>query len=298
MNNGEIVYNTRVAIISDIHGNYQALKAVIEDIEKKGIKYIICLGDIIGNGINSRRCIDMVKSKCNIVLKGNVDDRFCMNPEDFKDDEVEYDRITFYQQLLTEDDINYLNSLPLYTEFYMSGNLIRLFHAAIDSPYKTITNYELDFRKKYELFKINVNDSNNIADVVIFGHIHYHFLEKIYGKSLINCGSVGCSGCPVLEDGYNSVDEISNAHYLILNGNLNDKSNGDIDFIFRSVPYDKETEIIESNNLNNIDPGYDTLLRTGYYPALPRVMKKIAEDGYKFFDLNTDSDLESVKKSR
>ena len=46
----------RVAIISDIHGNYQALKSVIDDINKKGIKNIICLGDIIGKGINSRKC--------------------------------------------------------------------------------------------------------------------------------------------------------------------------------------------------------------------------------------------------
>lgn len=284
MNNSQVFKNTKIAVISDIHGNYQALKAVIDDIEKKNINNIICLGDLIGKGINSRKCIDLVKSKCNIVLKGNVDDRFCMNPEDFKNDENEYNRIKYYQQFLTKDDIDYLTNLPLCTEFYLSGNLIRLFHACADNPYKTLTNYEFDFRKKYELFKPSVNTSDNIADIVIFGHIHYHFLEKIYGKSLINCGSVGCSGCPVLEDGYNSEDEISNAHYLILTGNLNDKNNGDIEFSFQSITYDKETEIMESNNLNNIELGYDILLKTGYYPGLPRVMKNISEDGYKFFN--------------
>lgn len=291
MNNGEIIKNARIAVISDIHGNYQALKSVIADIEKKNINYIICLGDIIGKGINSRKCIDIIKSKCNIVLKGNVDDRFCMNPKDFKNDENEYNRIKFYQQFLTKDDIDYLNNLPLHTEFYLSGNLIRIFHASVNNPYKTITNYELDFRRKYDLFKPYANTSNNIADVVIFGHIHYHFLEKIYGKTLINCGSVGCSGCPVLEDGYNSVDEISNAHYLILNGNLNDRSNSNIEFSFQSVTYDKETEIIESNKLNNIEPGYETLLRSGYYPGLPNVMKKISEDGYNFFNQDTRGGL-------
>ena len=271
----------KIAIISDIHGNFQALKAIIEDIEKKGINNIICLGDIIGKGINSRKCIDLVKEKCNIVLKGNVDDRFCANAEDFKDNETEYNRIKFYQQFLTKEDIDYLNNLPLFTEFYMSGNLIRLFHASIDNPYKGVFNYDLDFRKKYELFK-----SNTIADIVIYGHIHYQFLEKIYGKTLINCGSVGCSGCPVLEYGYDSVTEISNAHYLIINGNLNDKNNGNIEFSFESVPYDKETEIKESNELNNIDPGYETLLRRGYYPGLPNVMKKFIDDGYKLFKGN------------
>lgn len=272
---------TRIAIISDIHGNFQALKSVIEDIDSKGISIIICLGDIIGKGINSRRCIDLIKQKCNIVLKGNVDDRFCANAEDFKENETEYNRIKYYQQFLTKEDIEYLTSLPLYTEFYMSGNLVRLFHASINDPYKGVFNYDLDFRKKYELFK-----SDTIADIVIYGHIHYQFLEKIYGKTLINCGSVGCSGCPVLEDGYDSNVEISNAHYLIINGSLNDKNNGNIEFSFESVPYNKDIEINESNSLNNIDPGYETLLRRGYYPGLPNVMKKFTDDGYKLFKGN------------
>ena len=274
----------RIAIISDIHGNYQALKAVIDDIRNKGINNIICLGDIIGKGINSRRCIDLVKSTCNIVLKGNVDDRFCMNPEDFKDDENEYNRIKFYQQTLTEEDINYLTNLPIYTEFYMSGNLIRLFHASVNNLYKTVFNYDLDFKNKYELFKLN----DSIADVVVYGHIHYQFMEKIYGKTLVNCGSVGTSGCPVLEDGYDSKDEISNAHYLIINGNLNDKENGKIEFSFESVPYDKETELKESEEAGNIDPGYDELLRRGYYPGLPNVMKNFIDKGYTLFNNKKD----------
>ena len=269
-----------IAIISDIHGNYQALKAVIDDIKKKNINSIICLGDIIGKGINSRRCIDLVKSTCNIVLKGNVDDRFCANPEDFKDNENEYYRIKYYQKSLTDEDINYLTNLPIYTEFYMSGNLIRLFHASVNNPYKTVFTYDLDFRKKYELFKLN----DSIADVVIYGHIHYQFLEKIYGKTLINCGSVGTSGCPVLEDGYDSKSEISNAHYLIISGNLNSKENGKLEFSFESVPYDKETELIESEEAGNIDPGYDELLRRGYYPGLPDVMKNFIDKGYKLFN--------------
>ena len=273
-----------IAIISDIHGNYQALRAVIEDIRSKNIEIIICLGDIIGKGINSRKCIDLIRQNCVTVLRGNVDERFCMNPDEFKDDENEYNRILYYQKALNQDDIDYLANLPLSEEFYVSGNLIRLFHAFPDNPYKTINNYELDFRKKYEMFKPASNTSNNIADVVIYGHVHYHFMEKIYGKTLINCGSVGSSGCPILEDGYNSIDEISNAHYLIITGNLNDKENGKIEFSFESVPYDKETEIEESNKAENIEPQYDVLLKTGYYPALPKVMNKIKNDGYKLFE--------------
>jgi protein phosphatase len=207
-----------------------------------------------------------------------------MNPDEFKDDENEYNRITYYQKTLNKEDIDYLVNLPLSEEFYISGSLVRLFHAFPDNPYKTINNYELDFRKKYEMFKPVSNTSNNIADVVIYGHVHYHFMEKIYGKTLINCGSVGSSGCPILENGYNSIDEISNAHYLIITGNLNDKENGKIEFSFESVPYDKETEIEDSNKAKNIEPDYDILLKTGYYPVLPKVMNKIKNDGYKLFE--------------
>ena len=284
MNNNVIIKNAKIAIISDIHGNYQALKAVISDIEQKNINYIICLGDVIGKGINSRKCIDLIKEKCNIVLQGNVDNRFCMNPDIFKDDVNEYNRIKFHQQFLIDDDIKYLSNLPLCIEFYLSGNLIRLFHASPNNPYKTVENYEMDFTKKYQLFEPNKNTTNNIADIVIFGHLHYQFVEKFYGKTLINCGSVGCSGCPILKDGYNSNHEISNAHYLILSGNLNDKENGNIEFYLESVIYDKETEIMESEKLNNIDPGYDNLLKNAYYPGLPNIMKAISEKGYKLFE--------------
>lgn len=277
----EEIKQVKIAVISDIHGNYQALKAIINDIEEEKTDYIICLGDIIGKGINSRRCIDLIKEKCSLVLRGNVDDRFCRTPEDFKNDENEYNRIKFYQQFLTNDDINYLNNLPIFTEFYLSGNLIRLFHASLDDVYTTIENYEMDFTKKYKLFEPNEYTVSKVADMVIFGHLHYNFMEKIYGKTLINCGSVGCSGCPILKEGYNSKEEISNAHYLILTGNLNDINNGNIGYYFKSVVYDKDTEIKESNELNNIDYGYENLLREGYYPGLPNIMKKISENGYK-----------------
>lgn len=280
--NGEMVKDVKIAVISDVHGNYQALLAVMNDIQKKGISNIVCLGDIIGKGVHSRKCIDLIRAKCSIVLMGNVDDRFCDNPEKFKDNVEEYRRIQYYQSLLTKEDIEYIHSLPLFTEFYLSGNLVRLFHSSINDPYLTLTNYDLDFRKKYHLFCPD-NCSKEVADIVVYGHIHYHFLEKIYGKTLMNCGSVGCSGCAVLEDGYNSVKEISNAHYLILQGNLNDRESGSISFQFESVPYDKEKEIEDSDSFHNIYPGYRELLERGHYPDLDDIMEKFLKDGYQIF---------------
>ena len=47
----------KIAIISDIHGNYTALKTVLEDINKKEIKDIYCLGDVIGKGTRPNECL-------------------------------------------------------------------------------------------------------------------------------------------------------------------------------------------------------------------------------------------------
>ena len=50
----------KIAFISDIHGNLEALKATLEDIEKRKVDKIICLGDIIAKGIHSKECLDLI----------------------------------------------------------------------------------------------------------------------------------------------------------------------------------------------------------------------------------------------
>ena len=50
--------NKRLAIITDIHGNIEGLNAILKDIENKNIDEIICLGDTIDIGPNSKECID------------------------------------------------------------------------------------------------------------------------------------------------------------------------------------------------------------------------------------------------
>ena len=53
----------KIAIISDIHGNLEALKATINVIEKKLVDQIICLGDTIAKGIHPHECIKLIKEK-------------------------------------------------------------------------------------------------------------------------------------------------------------------------------------------------------------------------------------------
>jgi predicted phosphodiesterase len=70
------------AIISDIHSNLEALRAVLTDIGEHKVEEIYCLGDVVGYGPNPRECVDEVMN-CKIVLLGNHDQGAMFDPEGF-----------------------------------------------------------------------------------------------------------------------------------------------------------------------------------------------------------------------
>lgn len=61
----------KYAIVSDIHGNLEALTSVLADIDRRGVDSIHCLGDVIGYGSDPRACLDLVESRCDTRLLGN-----------------------------------------------------------------------------------------------------------------------------------------------------------------------------------------------------------------------------------
>ncbi|MEM6394643.1 MAG: metallophosphoesterase family protein [Planctomycetota bacterium] len=73
----------KTAVISDIHGNLVALKAVLADIEKQGVDRIVCLGDIIGYGPEPTACLDLVRERCEFALMGNHDFAVLYEPTSF-----------------------------------------------------------------------------------------------------------------------------------------------------------------------------------------------------------------------
>lgn len=74
------IQNRKVAIISDIHANLEALEVVLKDIKRQKITEIICLGDIIGFGPNPVECVQLVLERCQIVLKGDHEEFFEQTP--------------------------------------------------------------------------------------------------------------------------------------------------------------------------------------------------------------------------
>ena len=61
----------RLALISDIHANLEALEAVLRDIETADVEKIHCLGDVIGYGCDPVACLRLVQDHCEIKLMGN-----------------------------------------------------------------------------------------------------------------------------------------------------------------------------------------------------------------------------------
>jgi diadenosine tetraphosphatase ApaH/serine/threonine PP2A family protein phosphatase len=83
----EIDMQKSLAVISDIHANFEALSAVISDFQAQGVTEAVCLGDIVGyaSGVNS--CVRKIRKMDFPALLGNHDAAACFGdiPEEFND---------------------------------------------------------------------------------------------------------------------------------------------------------------------------------------------------------------------
>lgn len=99
----------KIAVISDIHGNYPALKAVLDDIDSVGIKDVFCLGDIVGYYCQVNECIDVLRERKIYSLLGNHDyymiSGTCCNSRTVKM------CIDYQKTIIRRDNIEWLSSL-------------------------------------------------------------------------------------------------------------------------------------------------------------------------------------------
>ncbi len=262
----------KIAIISDIHGNLEALNSVLNDIKERKIDKIICLGDMIAKGTHQQECVELVKNNCDIVLKGNCDEYFTSDIDLSTKSKQEVDRINWNKNKLTNDNVNYIRQLPYCYEFYMSGRLIRLFHAHPQKIDKFAGNID-KIDRLYELFLPSSNTISDLkADVVIYGHIHTPYVQKIYNRMLINTGSIG-NAIDVFrndeKDG--NVKNTTVANYLILSGVYNSKDiDNKISYELVSVPYNIEKEL--NSNSDNIElESYQEEIRNGKYRDMNKI---------------------------
>jgi len=230
----------RAAVISDIHGNLPALESVMNDISKRKVDSVICLGDLIGKGPNSKEVIDICRKECEIVVKGNWDDGiYNVYKGNWEMDE----KNRWYINSAYPEQIEYLGSLPHTAEIYLNGKLIRLFHA---HPYN-FNRYFQDspIEKRLELFDYYDSDTKALADIAVYGDIHNAYMQIVHGRCLINVGSVG-----------NPLD-ITQASYVILDGS-------GVQFIRVTYDIEKAVMLAKEYNVPDLD-GYISELRTAKY---------------------------------
>jgi len=195
------------ALISDVHGNVEALEAVLREIRHQGIDEIWCIGDIVGYGPDPIACTDLIKRNCSLVLMGNHDWALLNSPVGFNTlatamvyKAKEWMRVTDESTEEDRERWNFLSQLPLSAE--VDGMF--LVHA---SPRAELSEYILpsdvahDPRKFEEIFSM-------IDRVCIVGHSHVPCiitedleLSLVRGESfsielgdrkkIINIGSVG-----------------------------------------------------------------------------------------------------------
>lgn len=122
--------------------------------------------------------------------------------------------------------------------------------------------------------------SDEKADIVIYGHIHTPYVQKIYNRTLINTGSLGNSIDVFRNDEKDgNVKNTTVANYLILSGVYNSKNiNNKISFELISVPYDIDKEL--NANSDNIELySYREELKNGKYRDIEKIYDKFEARG-------------------
>ena len=178
-----------LALISDIHGNLPALKAVLKDADRAKAKQIWCLGDLVGHAPFPNECVGLIQKKASASIVGNYD-RNVIDFEQKKNEWKKYkkpatfDAFEWNNQHLNPRSQRYLRSLPQNLRRKIGPFNILLTHGSpqcIDEPIFPETPQE----RLAELGKTAQ------ADIIVMGHTHRFMNRKVGHQWFINPGSVG-----------------------------------------------------------------------------------------------------------
>jgi diadenosine tetraphosphatase ApaH/serine/threonine PP2A family protein phosphatase len=102
----------RIAIISDIHSNIEALTEVFKVIEQQRVDRIVSLGDVVGYGASPNPCCDLVREHAEVTLLGNHDAAVAGRMDySFYYDAARH-ALDWSANVITEDNLGWLRSLP------------------------------------------------------------------------------------------------------------------------------------------------------------------------------------------
>lgn len=158
----------RYAIISDIHGNIEALEKILDKFEELGgIDKYYCLGDIVGYGAEPQACCDRVRELCEVTLLGNHDAAVAGRMDYSYYYDAAREALDWCRERLSETNMEWLKGLP-YT--HRLGN-IELSHGSPFQPEEYDYIFALEQAREVARLK------EDLATVTFIGHSH---LTKVF----------------------------------------------------------------------------------------------------------------------
>jgi putative phosphoesterase len=181
----------RLAIFSDIHGNLQALDAVLADIGAQQPDAVYCLGDLVGYGASPNEVTARVRELGCPTVMGNYDDGVGFDRDECGcayREEAERERgqrsLEWTKARTTAENKAYLRSLHHEIRLEDGGRRILLVHG---SPRK-MNEYLFEDRPLSSFERLAASSR---ADLIVFGHTHRPYVKDVDGVRFLNAGSVG-----------------------------------------------------------------------------------------------------------
>jgi predicted phosphodiesterase len=188
----------KIGIISDIHGNFEALKVVLKSIsDNHQPDYLVCLGDIVGYYPYPVECINLVQKSCDYVIKGNhdagvVSKNFEETLKWFNKEAA--DSLRWTRSILLENQnepyIKYLRNLRLRKELLIDGYKLLFVHGTPDKKWEYFL-FPYWLGKPLEEQKIRMDEWFLKWNFIAIGHTHWAFQYEDNGRLVVNPGSIG-----------------------------------------------------------------------------------------------------------
>lgn len=176
----------RLAVFGDIHGNVDALHAVIAAIRAAGIDRALCTGDVVLRGIQPEECVAAIRDTGWPCVQGNTDRRVAnkklKKQTDMRD--MRPGTRTWTKAVLSDAAIAWLDALPAVVEADLGPHRVVAIHGDRTVPPGLVDHDATDG----EL--IAIMDALG-ADVLAVAHTHKRMIRNIDGRIVINPGSVG-----------------------------------------------------------------------------------------------------------
>lgn len=186
----------KIGVISDVHGNIQALTAALNHLENQGCREIIHTGDVLDIGANSRECLQLLLQKNVTCLLGNHDRDFVEQNSAHKPFSHVSQRHKLYVFAQLDGYQQEVAKFPLFVQKTLGGKKVIFEHyCRLKEPlpngyvFETIANEPSAerFDKMY---------SHYDCDAVFFGHKHEP-CDVVGQRLYVDVGSVGCHKQPL-----------------------------------------------------------------------------------------------------